>query len=685
MMVFNTRHLFKSMRSSILLIVVIVLLPAFCIAQDKLSLQVKVFDQDLKPFPNIQIAFNNLDYFAVGSKGTAIIELPKSEIPITTIRVKDESFEAASWNLSKGTIEIIVRVVSYKTMHLTLQFADGKPGSNLPITFHGQTTINLTSDQSGKVDLPVSIHEDISAGQFNVNNVVISDMKMDGDNIVLFVERLRPKEPVQQDPVVTKPIAPKFDITRLDSIRSLSEFYEMFRNISINLLDHDSRALVDEKFRQLVAQRQDSIRAGQGLYIRDISDSSMVIEDIRNLLKQATAESSTLRRNREDFENKIVVISSKLQRGVINLSQEDRSTLLRDIDMLEQLLTENESQFYENHNDYREIINTLREKYLDIEQLQTRLSETERLREEEQKELRQRLIGIGTIVVVFGFLIILLMTFSSRLRRQKKSLEVANQNVEQINENLEEIVAKRTRLLEETNKELDTFLYRASHDLRSPVQSMMGLFNIIEHIGREEMAEHLQMATTSMSRVINKLVAISEIAQESRNVKTTSVLEVINQVRNKQLVAAAGVSAPRDLKSIVVRRRPVQFEVDCPESIDIHTSPSLLEVVLTNLIENAVFFSNLKKSDEPIIVQVKARMQEGKLVLSVYDNGVGISNHIRPKIFDMFFTGNEGSKGSGLGLYTVKKCMIALHGTVTYESEEGKYTRFTVVVPPHPA
>lgn len=651
-------------------------------AQNVVSLQVKTFDQDLKPLPNIQIAFNDQEYFEIGSKGTTIIEINQSEIPIKAVRVKDDQFEAASWNLSKGTIEIIIRPVSYRVMHVSIRFADGTPLPNVPVTFRGLTTINLTSDQAGKIELPVSLRENVaSISQFTIDKVILSNMSVNGDNVALVVEHPKPKETPQQRETVAKSTAPVVDVARLDSIQSLSEFYAMFRNISINSLDEDLRRLVDEKFKHLVAQRQDSIRAAQPVYIRGISDTSMVVEDIRNLLKQATAESNTLRTNREDFESKIIVISTKLQRGVINLSTSERNTLLHDIDMLEQLLTENESQFYENHNDYREIINTLREKYLDIQRLQTQLTEAERLRDEQNKEFRQRLIGIGAIVVLFGLLIILLISFSTRLRRQTKSLQSANDSIEQINANLEAMVAKRTHLLEESNKELDTFLYRASHDLRSPVMSLVGLCQIIDHIGREEMIEHVRLSTNNMNRLINKLVDISEIAQESKNVSSVNILTTINRVRNKQLVMMATTNGVRG-NQVIVRKTPIQFDVDCSENLDIHTSGLLIDIILTNLIENAIHFGGLKKTNVAVRIDIKARLHDGNLELSVSDNGVGINKLLKPRIFNMFFTGNEGTKGSGLGLYTVKKCVTALQGTIAFESEEGKFTKFVMVIPP---
>ncbi len=67
--------------------------------------------------------------------------------------------------------------------------------------------------------------------------------------------------------------------------------------------------------------------------------------------------------------------------------------------------------------------------------------------------------------------------------------------------------------------------------------------------------------------------------------------------------------------------------------------------------------------------------------ISVYDNGVGIEEAIRPKLFDMFFTGHEKAKGNGLGLYAVHKSVTALYGKIHVESEVGHYSRISVLHP----
>jgi hypothetical protein len=96
-------------------------------AQSKVSVQVKVFDQDLKPVKDIEIAFNDLNYFRTNSRGTAIVELDSTQIPIRNVRINDEKIEAASWNLTKGIAEVIVRPRSYRLVHFIARFTDGSP------------------------------------------------------------------------------------------------------------------------------------------------------------------------------------------------------------------------------------------------------------------------------------------------------------------------------------------------------------------------------------------------------------------------------------------------------------------------------------------------------------------------------------------------------------------------------
>ncbi|NOS56857.1 MAG: HAMP domain-containing histidine kinase [Cyclobacteriaceae bacterium] len=241
----------------------------------------------------------------------------------------------------------------------------------------------------------------------------------------------------------------------------------------------------------------------------------------------------------------------------------------------------------------------------------------------------------------------------------------ANEEVKRVNENLEGIVQHRTKLLVDANHELDTFLYRASHDLRSPLSSIIGLCNIASHMTQEELVEKVKLTTNGMDHLLSKLKAISEINRPTEY----SSFSLLNAVERVRYMFRSQINSNR-----------IQFKVSCPDTIVFYTYPDLLEIILTNLIENALFYS--KMSDRPVaVVEFNAKVEADVVEFSVYDNGVGVDNTIRPKLFEMFFKGNEKSAGNGLGLYVVLKSVQALRGTITMESEPGNYTKFIVQIP----
>jgi signal transduction histidine kinase len=298
------------------------------------------------------------------------------------------------------------------------------------------------------------------------------------------------------------------------------------------------------------------------------------------------------------------------------------------------------------------------------------LSDSQAQRLEEQRIFRQRLLMISGVVLLFGILIVMLISFSNALRKQKKELERANGEIQRINVNLERIVYERTRLLAEANKELDTFLYRASHDLRSPVRSIIGLCNIASHVANPESQDLLEKVvgtTFIMDKLLKKLSMISEINQPT----DFSPIMVRNMIERSLYIFGKAI---RDNNVTVI--------VDCPPDLSFESYPHVMEGILLNLIENALFFSLLKATRDARI-EITARVKEDFLELSVYDNGIGVEHSIRSKLFDMFFKGHENSKGNGLGLYIVLKSVQTLNGEVMVESEHGQYTKFILQLPLH--
>jgi signal transduction histidine kinase len=162
-----------------------------------------------------------------------------------------------------------------------------------------------------------------------------------------------------------------------------------------------------------------------------------------------------------------------------------------------------------------------------------------------------------------------------------------------------------------------------------------------------------------------KLSIISEINHPS---EYTSIkfLQVAEQV--KQQFESA------------IKEKNVDFQIDCPEEISFSSYPRLVEMVLTSLMENAIYYGSLRNARQSKII-LKATVVKDQLEFSLEDNGIGIKDNIKPRLFEMFFKGHEESKGNGLGLYIVQKSILTLNGSIDVESKAGEFSKFIVRLP----
>jgi signal transduction histidine kinase len=123
---------------------------------------------------------------------------------------------------------------------------------------------------------------------------------------------------------------------------------------------------------------------------------------------------------------------------------------------------------------------------------------------------------------------------------------------------------------------------------------------------------------------------------------------------------------------------PKKFRISCrltQDSKTIVTDPDLLKRILGNLISNAV-----QAMPDGGKLTIRSNREKDDVVITVQDTGVGIPENVKPKLFTPLFT--TKSKGQGFGLAVVKRMTEALNGTVTFESQQGKGTKFTIRLPP---
>jgi ligand-binding sensor domain-containing protein/signal transduction histidine kinase len=248
-------------------------------------------------------------------------------------------------------------------------------------------------------------------------------------------------------------------------------------------------------------------------------------------------------------------------------------------------------------------------------------------------------------------------------------LEKTQTKLKEINANLEALVDKRTQKLSDALRELETFLYRASHDLRGPISSMLGLIGVArlekDPIKYNRMyTDFLQKTVLGLDRTLQKLL------QKHTIEKKKIYHETINKHSILMLVEEITTELPF--------YRPDDFQLTIDDNVRIETDKMLLGIILSNLLENAFFYSD-RAADRKVFLGVR-QLADGTLI-TVEDHGPGIKNDVKDKIFTMFYRGHEMSTGNGLGLYLVKNVLTKVHGTIAVETAENEFSRFIVSIP----
>jgi PAS domain S-box-containing protein len=220
------------------------------------------------------------------------------------------------------------------------------------------------------------------------------------------------------------------------------------------------------------------------------------------------------------------------------------------------------------------------------------------------------------------------------------------------------------RRLEYKMRELDTFVYKASHDLKAPLNSLQGLLDLALEENKDPEIDHfLQLMGKKTVKLHSVLMGLLEVSvmQEGKINATTfplrpfclSIFESFDQKAEE-----AGIS----------------LRCTVPEDYELTTDQKILESIIQNLVHNAINYH--RKDGEGRFVELSVEPVAGKPCIRVKDNGPGIPEEIQEKVFDMFYRGHNDSEGSGLGLYIVKTGVEKLGGTVKLISKVGGGTVF---------
>jgi signal transduction histidine kinase len=222
--------------------------------------------------------------------------------------------------------------------------------------------------------------------------------------------------------------------------------------------------------------------------------------------------------------------------------------------------------------------------------------------------------------------------------------------------------------LDKENKELDSFLSNTSHDLRTPIASILGL----TYLGKIELQEEKARSFMGMiEERIKKLdLVIGDILSLSRSKKVDLKIEELDFAKLLD-ETITDIRFNKGASAIHLEYLPDPSHV-------FKSDYNQIKIILNNLMTNAVKYHNLNQPNP--YIRISFKRVRNAVEIAVQDNGQGISKESIPKIFDMFYRASSGTEGTGLGLYIVQEALSKIKGIVLVDSQLGKGSTFKIVL-----
>ncbi len=273
--------------------------------------------------------------------------------------------------------------------------------------------------------------------------------------------------------------------------------------------------------------------------------------------------------------------------------------------------------------------------------------------EVKNQELKVWQISIVATIIISILLVILLNTINKNYKK-----------LNSLNGELENKVKARTVELMKINKELDTYLYRSSHDVRRPILSIIGLTQLTSLVTGEEELREIQMKIEDTARTMDKMLRKLQMAYELDKVTDIETIELSDYV-----------------KGLAFSMQQMYPEISFNFKSDVHgfvqSNSKLLDIIFNNILENACIFSTHTRPK----VGIEILLDNDTIVIRITDNGIGIDKKYWVDIYKPYTRFSERSVGSGLGLHLVEKSLRKMNGTIQIESTLHKGSEFIVMIP----
>jgi light-regulated signal transduction histidine kinase (bacteriophytochrome) len=273
---------------------------------------------------------------------------------------------------------------------------------------------------------------------------------------------------------------------------------------------------------------------------------------------------------------------------------------------------------------------------------------------------------LGSSVLLFG----LLRRYQKQDEQVLQALVASQAEIQRMNADLEARVTERTQQLEAANRELESFAYAVSHDLRAPLRSLSGFSQILRESSTGELddkARHylqrIHESSLRMSSLIEDLLGLSRITRSEFLLRDGNLSQIAAD-------SAATIRERHPQRAVAIKIAP-----DMPLAGDLR----LLRVAMDNLIDNAFKYTAHTDLAE---IEIGVQASEGGPVYYVRDNGVGFDMQYAGKLFAPFQRLHSEAQfpGTGIGLVTVQRILARHGGRIWVEAKpnEGATFYFTL-------
>lgn len=231
-----------------------------------------------------------------------------------------------------------------------------------------------------------------------------------------------------------------------------------------------------------------------------------------------------------------------------------------------------------------------------------------------------------------------------------------------------EQLIQKNKELELAYSELDKFVYSASHDMRSPLMSILGVVKLAR-----------------MEGDYTNTKAYFNMIEESVDRLDSFIKNIIDYYRNKRISLHNSEIDFQDMVNFCIQNQllnektEINFKVEVDQKLPFTSDKLKLGIAISNLISNGIKYQDQGKRTKELSVNIK--VEPTKAIIRIQDNGIGIQASENENIFKMFYRATNMNPGSGIGLYVVKDAVDQLKGSIEVKSVYGEGSTFELVIP----